>query len=143
MFLPQSGVHTFLMSVLTSCCPWTPQAAYCKTESSTSGGFNSQTSLEKRETFFTWTHWQHLMHRATDSDMVWKKQCDLPCVYVINHVWSCIRIMKNLLKKEKKEKVKNYKTKYRIKYRLPWGQSQSFNPCKHQYLYYWKNVLLN
>lgn len=34
--------------VLTSCWPWTPQAAYCRTEFTTSGGSSSQTSLEAK-----------------------------------------------------------------------------------------------
>ena len=33
------------LRVLTSCCPWTPQAAYCRTEFTTSGGSSSQSSL--------------------------------------------------------------------------------------------------
>lgn len=49
---------------LTSCWSCTPHAAYCKTESSTSGGFNSQTSLEKSK-HFTWTHLQHSVLKAT------------------------------------------------------------------------------
>lgn len=35
----------FFLCALTSCCPWTPQAAYCRTEFTTSGGSSSQSSL--------------------------------------------------------------------------------------------------
>lgn len=41
------------------------------------------------------------MYRITENVIILKKQRDIPCVYVINHVRSCIRIMKNLWKKEK------------------------------------------
>lgn len=69
-------------------------------ESSTSGGFNSQTSLEKREIFL---HEQIDIYNNVVGQRLKKtqKSKNLPSVYVVNHIWSSIWIMKNLkLKKE-------------------------------------------
>lgn len=111
------------MTALTSCCPWTPHAAYCNTESSTSGGFNSQTSLEKKVKIFTWILWHCFIYRFSDNNIKLKERCDLPCVYVVNHVWSRIRIMKHLWQKRKH---RDYKYKYWTKgWLLSWPQEAS------------------